>query len=344
LVEHYLAKVDVVGSNPIARSINSDMQKIIRIEKIVESLFVYWTLTDTCNYKCNYCPPFLHSGNFARSIKPGYPTDQEIEKFLDNLVLNQLNGRKLSLVLSGGEPTLHPMFPNIIDRLYDYGFTSVTTNGSRSVEWWSKLPKLPMHLTISLHHEFTNVDKINELCKFLISQDRRFFLNLMCDPKHWDATVKIYDQLDDELKLHVQPKVLNFLSTTRDRREYSPEQEQFIQQVQTQYNKFFLTLPPLEMGDDAVMMLDNGEIQPLESLAELTMKRRNDFYKWKCSAGVDGIHVGFDGNVWAGICKSKFLGRIDSFNLLSDYLECQMQFCACPGDVRLNKFNPEIFK
>jgi organic radical activating enzyme len=320
------------------------MNKIIRIEKIVESLFVYWTLTDQCNYKCNYCPPFLHSGNFARSIKPGFPTDNEIETFLENLVSTHLKDRKLSLVLSGGEPTIHPMFSKIIDRVGEYGFTSVTTNGSRSVDWWANLPRLPTHLTVSLHHEFTNVQKVNELCKFLIEKDKRFFLNLMCDPKNWEDTIAIYDQLDDDLKLHVQPKVLNFLSTTRDRREYTEEQEQFIKHVQSQYNSFFTSLPPLEMGDDAVMMLDSGEIRPLESLAELTMKRQNTFHKWKCSAGSDGIHVGFDGNVWAGICKSKYLGRIDKFDLLDDYLECPNQYCACPGDVRLNKFNPEIFK
>jgi sulfatase maturation enzyme AslB (radical SAM superfamily) len=320
------------------------MNKIIRIEKVVETFFVYWALTDECNFKCNYCPPFLHSGNYSKLSRPGFPTDEEIETFLDRLISVHLQGRKLSLVFSGGEPTIHPMFPHIVNKAQEWGTTSVLTNGSKDLEWWANLPKLPTYVNISLHHEFTNVRKINELCKFLIEKDNRFFLNLMCDPKNWEGTISIYEQLDDDLKLHVQPKILNLLSTTRDRREYNEEQKQFIQSIQDQFNKFFSSTPVLEMADAAVMMSDSGEIRPIESLAELTLTRRNSFHNWKCSAGSNGIYVGFDGNVWAGICKSKYLGRINNFELLSDYLECPNKFCPNFGDIRLNKYDPTIFE
>ena len=322
------------------------MNKIIEIKKSIDTLYIYWTLTDFCNFKCNYCPSSLHDGLYANGTKSGFPSDSQINKFIDNLIEKHLGNRKLYLIISGGEPTLHPMFATIINRLLPYGFIGVNTNGARHYEWWSKLSNLPQLVTISLHPEFTKIEKINELGHYLIENNVELNFNLSCDTKYWGDTVRLYEQLDDVLKSMAQPKVLNYLGTNdRDRYEYSSEQEQFMETVQLKYNIFRKDRGLLPSASDrAIMTFEDGTNKPVTNFAELTMNRLNNFYGWKCSAGHSGINVNFDGNVWAGICKIQNLGRLENFTLLEDYVECNRKFCPCPGDIRLNKYNPAVIR
>ena len=134
------------------------MNKIIEIKKSIDTLYIYWTLTDFCNFKCNYCPSSLHDGLYANGTKSGFPSDSQINKFIDNLIEKHLGNRKLYLIISGGEPTLHPMFATIINRLLPYGFIGVNTNGARHYEWWSKLSNpWKKYLT----KDYPNKDSIN---------------------------------------------------------------------------------------------------------------------------------------------------------------------------------------
>lgn len=320
------------------------MNKIIEIKKPIDTLYIYWTLTDFCNFKCNYCPGTLHDGLYANGTKPGFPSDDQINVFLDNLISKHLRGRKLYMIISGGEPTVHPMFSTIIEKLAPYGFIGVNTNGARHYEWWSKLRVLPQLVTISLHPEFTKIEKINELSHYLLRQNVEVNFNLSCDTKHWDQTVNLYNLLDDVLKPMAQPKVLNYLGTSdRDRYEYSQDQETFMDIVQARYDVFRKGRGMLPSANDrAIMTFEDGTTKPVTNIAELTMSRLNHFYQWKCSAGNSGINVNYDGNVWAGICKIQNLGRLENFTLLDKYIDCTRKFCPCPGDLRLNKYNPLV--
>ena len=72
-----------------------------------KTLMVYWILTDFCNFSCNYCPDFLHSGDFATGKKLGFPTDEEIFKFIDQLQhISETKKIKLQVQFGGGEPLI----------------------------------------------------------------------------------------------------------------------------------------------------------------------------------------------------------------------------------------------
>lgn len=320
------------------------MNKIIEIKKPINTLYIYWTLTDFCNFKCNYCISKLHDGFYYKGIKPGFPTNEQIDMFINNLINKHIVGKKLFLIISGGEPTLHPMFSTIIDRLIPYGFIGVKTNGSRSYEWWEKLITLPNLITISLHPEFTNIEKINKIGRYLLTKNVELTFNLSCDPKYWNDTIKIYENLDDMLKPRTQPKILTYIGTIdSERYEYNNDQKLFIDQVQTTYNVFRKGRKNLSSENDlAIMTFEDNTTKQVNNISALIMNKLNNFFQWKCSAGSTGINVNFDGYVWAGICKIKNLGRIENFNLLTDYVSCNKKFCPCPADIRLNKYNPAI--
>ena len=315
------------------------MKKIIEINRLDEAHFfyVYWTLTDFCNFKCNYCPDMLHSGDFAQGRKRGFPTDDEIQQFLDRLI-SVLNGRKLYMVLSGGEPTLHPMYAEIIRHLSPHGIVCTNTNGSRSADWWANLPVLPAQATISLHPEFSKMDKINETAQYLVANGVELRFNLSADPANWDDTVRLYEALDENLKIYVQPKVLNHIGVgDRDNYEYTVEQNAWMKSKQEffvlnkmKYNTNPLSQPPYAFYTD-------GSLKPLISLAELTMTKQHAFRGWECWAGVNTLNVHFDGNVWSAICKIENLGRVTNFKLKSTPVTCTNNYCTCPGDILIAK-------
>lgn len=316
------------------------MKKIVEIKKTQNQFYMYWTLTDFCNFKCHYCPSHLHDGAFARGVKQGFPTNDEINTFIDRLIQRHLRGRELYMVISGGEPTLHPMFETIIERLAPYGFIGVNTNASRPFEWWSNLKVLPQQVTISLHPEYSKIDKVNDLARFLLGKQVELQFNVSCDPKHWSETLALYQLLGDDLKIYAVPKVLNHLESTRENYDYTPEQRQWINDKQNYYNNNSHRRPPKLASAVANLIFEDGTSKKLTNISELTINNQHDFKGWLCSAGDTSVNAHFDGEVWASICKITALGRLESFELLDAPVTCTKNYCTCPGDIMLNKRRP----
>jgi organic radical activating enzyme len=205
-------------------------------------LFVYWTLTDFCNFSCNYCPSFLHSGEYHKGISQGFPTDEQIIAFVDKLE-ELAKTRRLDVVLSGGEPTLHPMLPYIISRLRDKCVLCITTNGSRGNDFWKSI--LPISaVQLSLHPEFTKSNKVNSLSRIIIDSGTNLRYNLSCDPNNWEKAMALYDGLDDEFKPLVTPKVLQQWEKNdkinRTTYSYTKEQSDWITINLEKYEKYIL--------------------------------------------------------------------------------------------------------
>jgi MoaA/NifB/PqqE/SkfB family radical SAM enzyme len=305
------------------------------------TLNIYWTLTDFCNFKCNYCPKNLHSGNYSRGLLPGFPTDEEIEKFLDDLGSKHLKGRKLLVLLSGGEPTLHPMLPRIIERLKEYdSHIGITTNGSKSEEFWKSI--LPVSgVTLSIQPEFTNIDRVNRISKTILDSGTSLGFNLSCDPKNWDRMLKLYDGLDDDLKELVFPKVLNYIGNehkdkNRKNYEYEPYQERWMEE-RIKDCKFTIKQNPTPASRIIFSDSTTFEFSGNAQLAELTLNGWNKMEGWDCNVGWESISIHYNGNVFAGVCKIKKLGRITEFELETNPITCTIPYCVCPADLRVNK-------
>lgn len=310
------------------------MNKLIEIKQEHKFLFIYWLLTDYCNFSCRYCPPALHAGYYANGTIPGKVSDEQIEKFVDDIINKHLCGNKLLLGISGGEPTTHKMFPYILEKLRGFGDIEITTNGSRPINWWKNLPKLPSKVIISLHPEFTDIKKINKVGNFLVNSNVTVKFNLMCDPKNWNNVLYMYNELDVKLKSRVIPFQLKHLEGDgRLYDGYTEEHYKFIKNVMELRNGG-------ESGHHATSIWENEHtleyrgVDPIKLIAS----KQNSFNGWQCSAGKDGISIRVDGAVFGGICKITKLGTIDNFNLLNDSITCNRNFCPCPGDISyLNK-------
>jgi sulfatase maturation enzyme AslB (radical SAM superfamily) len=309
------------------------MRKLIEIKNLNNEIFVYWTLTDFCNQHCTYCPSALNLGAYANS--PSFPNDSEIDLFLDKLItIQQQTQKRLVVNISGGEPTLHNKFSNIIERLHDSATIIVTTNGARSVGWWQTLPKQPHLVILSLHPEYYNSKKlkINQLCEFLKDGGVDIQFNLMCHPDMWDTVMEIVNDVDDRFKPFIIPKVILDQDTfTKDMYSYTSDQLDFIKNYPTKLDS--------SISWDIRAVYSNGDISrvvPNTIMAE----GLHYFHNWRCTAGSESIYVSANGEVSAGICNAQLLGNISNFNLLNESLICPRARCVHPGDISLSKYNP----
>jgi len=77
-----------------------------------------------CNFRCGFC----HNANLmGRLVSEGVPW-AEVERVCRGLRDNWVDG----MVITGGEPTLHPGIGGLAERLKDWGFSiKLDTNGSR---------------------------------------------------------------------------------------------------------------------------------------------------------------------------------------------------------------------
>jgi organic radical activating enzyme len=310
------------------------MKKLIKIQRNKKALFVYWVITDYCNQHCNYCPKKLNEGWYATGKKAGAPTDEEIDLFTDYLIKVAVEqDRVLVVSISGGEPTTHRKYPYIVNKLKPYGFVETITNAARPLNWWKSLPQLPHNIVMSLHPEYYDARqiRINELSEFFVDSGVSITYNLCCDPNYWEKVLAIVDSIDDRFKSHIVPKpIFDFDYVNTPMREYTAEQISYMK-------SFDIVVSHDKEYPKADKFFDDGSKNNINA-NKLAANSMNHFKGWKCSAGSEGIDVRADGNVWAGICRIKLLGRLSDFKLLDDYVTCTKEVCPCPADINLSKF------
>lgn len=79
---------------------------------------VNWHITRRCNYKCKFC--------FSQNLDEEITSLEIAEEILQHL--RRMGMEKINLV--GGEPTLHPLFPDIVKLAKGLGFVvSIVSNG-----------------------------------------------------------------------------------------------------------------------------------------------------------------------------------------------------------------------
>lgn len=90
---------------------------------------VVWNITRTCNLRCVHCYADSHAQQY-----PGELSWEQCCTVIDDLAAYGAN----ALLLSGGEPLLHPHLPAILERATQKGLkVTISTNGTRITPEWA---------------------------------------------------------------------------------------------------------------------------------------------------------------------------------------------------------------
>ena len=144
-----------------------DIVRVGQRTMLYRDLFtVSWLLGRFCNYKCSYCWPYARSDRKDhRPTKLNLKTIDEIKRQARERGFNSFH-----FSLSGGEPTFHPgyldMLKHLSDDVHNTNYTSVhmTSNCSRNMKWFKTYVEYAAKfhrasITASLHTEHVNTPK-----------------------------------------------------------------------------------------------------------------------------------------------------------------------------------------
>jgi sulfatase maturation enzyme AslB (radical SAM superfamily) len=165
-----------------------DYNKHLAIELVV---------TDICNQKCDYC-----HWNFSRIPLPKrVMTLNEFDKVCE--FIDKQERDTIEINLYGGEPTLNPHLPEIVDRLYsNYADrlvkVNLLTNLTKKSEYFDQFMKYPIGITASYHPD----DVISDTQFFFNLRRILPNLELFCvvfNENNYKKAIRVYNMLKNEL-------------------------------------------------------------------------------------------------------------------------------------------------
>ena len=353
-----------------------DIVKVGQRTLLYRDLFsVSWLLGRFCNYKCSYCWPYARSDR-----KDHRPTElclATIDEIKRQARDNSFNSFHFSL--SGGEPTFHPGYLDILQHLADdvdnTNYTSVhmTTNMARKMDWFQKYCDIvaKFHrasITASYHSEYAKMDEFADKLLFCMEHDVQVTINMVLVPewfdRDWDNAMYFHNRgINVTLKPQSDPTAsfvvkgytdeqLKMMQNGMPQRAYTDKLQE------TTGVKVVRPKPPKSMwlqgklnGDDMnvppVMQVEfedsKGDKYYMDQAERFNAFNFNKFKGWDCTSGFKGIIIREpDGSIKRSYsCSDEPLGYIESgFKLFDAPKVCISDSCVSSADSKIPKRAP----
>ncbi len=282
-----------------------------------DKIKVEWNLGKRCNYDCAYCPAEIHDNSSPH-------TDIDVLKStVDQLV--KLGNIRISF--TGGEPTVHPKFEELVNycKHVGVGWVSVTTNGTRLPEWY--INQKADHWVFSLH--FTEGDwhrVANTIIKVkTLKHLTPVMVNVMAHHEHMDAAKAAVGIFKNE-SIPYAVRRIRWTDGDRDLFDdmrYHPDDLQWIKDNTATV--------------DANCVVDGDKLFHANDIIKLHF---NKFKDWKCYAGIESLMINWDGEVHRATCRvGGSLGNIYQGTFLKpeEPVICDRNFCTCAADIPITK-------
>jgi MoaA/NifB/PqqE/SkfB family radical SAM enzyme len=286
------------------------------------SIKIEWNLGKRCNYDCSYCPSSIHDNTSEH-------TDIEVlKRTVDKLVALD---KPVRLSFTGGEPTVHPKFEELINYCKHVGITwvSVTTNGTRKPEWY--INQRADHWVFSLHFEYDYNRVANTIAA--VNKEKQIMVNVMAHHDHMSAVKETVDYFN-VVKV---PYVIRRVRWTEgdhnlfDDMRYDGKDLDWIKSNEATVKANVIIHSETEFGPFDKTMHANDVIK----------LHLNKFKNWTCSAGLESLMINWDGEVHRATCRvGGSLGNIynSTFVVPSDPVVCTRDWCTCSADIPITKY------
>ena len=252
-----------------------------------DSIKIEWNLGKRCNYNCSYCPDSIHDNNSPH-------TDIDILTATVDKLLS-LN-KPVRISFTGGEPTVHPNFKELVDycKCKGISWVSVTTNGTRNYEFYSNLRA--DQLVFSLHMEYDvrkTIDTIANVQEFFTG---KILVHIMAHQDYMQRTRYAASALNASGVPHAVRRVrwTQGDHDLFDDMRYSVEDLAWVKEYET-------TVEANCVIDDITKMHANDIIK----------LHLNKYKGWTCNAGIESLMINWDGGLdWSALVVSEFFRRV----------------------------------
>lgn len=332
---------------------------------------VSWLLGRYCNYKCSYCWPYARSD--TKDFRPTELCLATIDEIKRQARENGFNSFHFSL--SGGEPTFHPGYFNIIDHLSNdinntnYTSLHMTSNCSQNKSWFENyITKTKafhrVSITASYHREFVNTpEKKKEFADKLIlcqENDIQVTINMVMVPE------KFFNQYNDALYFHTlginvtlkaqsdptasrvvdgyTQEMLDILYNGMPQRAYTESKRTWANRPKPTFDVPAYQDEHAEAEIPAHMQVEfsdsTGKRWYMDQAERFNSFNFNKFKGWLCNSGYQGIVIREpDGSVKRSYsCHDVPLGNIETgFTLFKEPTICTTESCVSSADSKIPK-------
>lgn len=332
---------------------------------------VSWLLGRYCNYRCSYCWPYARS-----DTKDHRPTElclKTIDEIKRQARENRFNSFHFSF--SGGEPTFHPGYLDILKYLADdaanTNYTSIhmTSNCSRPMKWFETYVEYakPFHrasITASLHTEHVDSqEKMQEFADKLIfcqENDVQVTINMVMVPEwfdqDWENALFFHNQgINVTLKPQSDPTASQVVDGYTDeqmkqlwngmpQRAYTENKRVWNNRPNPKFN-----VPPYVAGENDTSVPSHMQVELRDRAGKkwyMDQAERfnsfgfNQFKGWSCNSGYQGIIIREpDGSIKRSYsCHDAPLGNIETgFTLFKAPTACVTDSCVSSADSKIPK-------
>lgn len=337
-----------------------DITRIEPLWEVHRGKSLTWNVGRRCNYRCTYCDKDLHdSGSPHRTFG-------ELVEFWTKFKETALSpSDTVEICFTGGEPTLNPDFAGFLHFLRTFEGNRIrsiglTTNGSESLEYYLGIIQSVDWITFSTHFEWWNEQGFLNMLLDLWrktgkNQQGKFIsVNVMYETAHSKTVQELHSILKTEKIPQTAYKFFNLYgskglknpgSKSFDYKLYlSSRGEAVIENskpaASSKADLDSLLLREQKEPDipDVSVTLSDGRIAKTNAF-QLANCGLTNFPGWTCNVG-NSFYIHNDNAIWAGLCRFKRLGTIDSsFVPLECPVTCDGRLCHCVTDIRQHKFN-----
>ncbi len=283
------------------------------------TLEIMFLPTDVCNFNCSYCLASNVNLNKFRYPKNLDLVVKNFRRMFDCYTAKLGKSRFRIMFTGGGEPTLWPHIEDFCKQLkstHDV-YTSLITNGSRTLRWWEDNSKYFDNVVLSTHHEFVNIEHHCNVADALYERGSKVTAIMLMDASHWDKCIGMVDRMHQsrhpwfiEAKAIVEAPNRGMDVYTEDQLNYLKQSLKRIPSsdwVIKRYNE----LRPYE----SIAMFSDGDIRPMKP-ADYIVNNWYNFKGWSCNIALEEVFVNFDGSVKGGCGTSPWEGK--DFNIFSE--------------------------
>ncbi len=288
---------------------------------------VSWTLSNKCNYRCEYCPDILHNGS------TGQPQWSTVKRFVQNFTLKD---KKICYRLSGGEPTYWKHFIDLAELVKEEGhkFTFIS-NGSQSPEYFKKIAPYTDGMMLSYHKAYANPE---HFIKIINESKIETVINMMLLPSDFEEIFALAEKIySSTARASIVPKVIvdktSSENITNEVMTYTEAQKQLIKDW-----PFSRKVNDEELHRGAMMLNDE-----VVNANDLILQDKNKFSGWNCWAGLHGVNIDMWGNMYRADCQfGGAIGNLERYKLPKEKILCGKERCSCLSDIYIRKENEKV--
>jgi len=190
---------------------------IYKIEPTDQVFSLTWNIGTRCNYDCMYCPTSLHD-NYSKHV----PLDLLKQRWQSIFSKTAHRNLLYKISFTGGEVTINKSFLPLLRWMREnyqdnIAKVLVTSNGSASLNYYTKLYALVDNLSLSFHSEHADEQKffnlVTELHQNLLP-GKHLHVNIMDESWNQDR-IKLYQKILDQHGISNAVNSIDYSTQTR---------------------------------------------------------------------------------------------------------------------------------